>query len=214
MAGCLSWLWASNPPDNSPAGVLRREKKNLRREQRQLEREAHNLEREVQRHITNAKREVKRGNEDGARTMAREIAHSRVHILKLRRGSAQLGIVGSELSAQAAIARTGAAIAVSAQLMSALNQLYSLERTKALVTEFARQLDLSKTVQESMQDALDSLEPVVEPEAPEEQLMQEVLQEVLPEAPKKRVLARQTLGADLMKRPLIAPMMEQEMESI
>jgi hypothetical protein len=190
---CFTWLFAALNGRRQPEGlvdVVRREKKHLRQEQRSLEREAQKLEREAQKAISQAKKEVRKGNREGAVVIAREVTNTRQHAVKLKHAANQVAIIASEMGAQMAQVRVGATLAVTAQLLEAMNRLYSLERTRALVQTFAAELDRLHVADEMLSGALESAmeqtgDDVAEDED-EQLVLQQVMHEIMPRAPSLR----------------------------
>jgi hypothetical protein len=215
MASCWVWLFGS-APDTSPAGVVRKQKKLLQKERRAIDREIRELDALIERNKGLAKRDAKHGNLDGAKALAHEIAHSCLQRLRLWRAGTELDAISSDLTAQLASVRVAGTLGFSAQIMAKLNKLYSLDRTRALVTAFATELDRNRILTESLTEALESAtEPADTSDEPREQeVLDSVLREILPAAPKARVAAARTLGMqqrEAMKRPLLTPMEETEM---
>ena len=205
MANFLRWLCGTTRP-RSVAASYRRQ---FNIEKQSIDRQILKLDREIANAKVDAKKTAKQSGPEAARPLALEIALTVRQRNQLSHVSASIQLIASEMVASAS---TGAAFNISAGMMEHMNRVYTLERTRTLMTSMAREFHRHDLIDEAIAERFEaqneedddgddaSVDAIMEEllnAAPKAASKQPIAPKAVPEAPKQPIVAP--------KQPMVAP---------
>jgi charged multivesicular body protein 3 len=180
-----------------PKDLVRKWQATLRAEQRRIDRSVREIQLEESKAKKAALEAAKRGDTNAARSLAREIVHSRRAVSRLCVQKAQMISVGNALAGQLAMVRVAGTLQRSTEVMGLVGSLVRLPELGATMTAMQREMARAGLIDEVVNDALDSALGGEEVEEEADAEVERVLQEVAagavaaaPAAPRRAPAAR------------------------
>ncbi|GFH07495.1 uncharacterized protein HaLaN_02305 [Haematococcus lacustris] len=142
-----------NPVD--PKELVRKWQATLRQEQRALDRQVREIKVEENKVKKSIKEAAKRGDLVTAKTLAKEVIHSRHAVSRLVTNKAQLMSIGNALTTQMAMVRVTATLSKSTEVMQAVTAAMRLPEMQKTMMEMSREMMKAGLIDEMMSDAVD-----------------------------------------------------------
>jgi charged multivesicular body protein 3 len=161
-----------------PKELVRKWQATLRAEQRRIDRSVREIQAEEQKAKRAALEAAKRGDAGAARSLAREIVHSRRAVSRLCVQKAQMIGVGNALAGQLAMVRVAGTLQRSTEVMSVVGSLVRLPEIGATMAAMQREMARAGLIDEVVHDALDSALGGEEVEEEADAEVERVLEEV------------------------------------
>ncbi|KAJ9527375.1 hypothetical protein QJQ45_025644 [Haematococcus lacustris] len=159
-----------NPVD--PKELVRKWQATLRQEQRALDRQVREIKVEENKVKKSIKEAAKRGDLVTAKTLAKEVIHSRHAVSRLVTNKAQLMSIGNALTTQMAMVRVTATLSKSTEVMQAVTAAMRMPEMQKTMMEMSREMMKAGLIDEMMSDAVDgALDDAELDEETEEQVM-------------------------------------------
>jgi charged multivesicular body protein 2A len=153
-------FWKSKPTARETANNAKKEtKREVRSGQREIEREIRDLERQEKKIMMEIKQRAKQPgvngkNDNGLKSMAKNLVQVRNQRDKMYGVKAQLGAVGMQASAMASQVAASSAVGSVAGAMKTANGAVDATEMAKIMNEFTRQNEVMEIRQEMMDDAL------------------------------------------------------------
>ncbi|KAF0983233.1 hypothetical protein FDP41_010298 [Naegleria fowleri] len=163
----------------TPEELAKEWKSNLRAEARNMDRNIRKIEMEEVKAKKNIKDLLRKGQEDGAKLLARELIKTRKSKVRLHKTKAQINSVILQLDQQLQQLRVMGALKKSTEVMQAMNQMMKLPDLNETIRNMSREMEKAGLIEEMVDDMMDD---VLEDEDVEEAADEEVssiLDEVL-----------------------------------
>jgi charged multivesicular body protein 3 len=161
-----------------PKELVRKWQATLRAEQRRIDRSIRDIQLEEGKAKKAALDAAKRGDASAARSLAREIVHSRRAVSRLCVQKAQMVSVGNALAGQLAMVRVAGTLQRSTEVMSIVGSMVRLPEVGATMAAMQREMARAGLIDETVNDALDSALGGEEVEEEADAEVERVLQEV------------------------------------
>jgi charged multivesicular body protein 3 len=161
-----------------PKELVRKWQATLRAEQRRIDRSVREIQLEESKAKKAALEAAKRGDTNAARSLAREIVHSRRAVSRLCVQKAQMISVGNALAGQLAMVRVAGTLQRSTEVMGLVGSLVRLPELGATMAAMQREMARAGLIDEVVNDALDSALGGEEVEEEADAEVERVLQEV------------------------------------
>jgi hypothetical protein len=149
MANFLRWLCGTATPRSVATSYRRR----FNIEKQSIDRQILKLDREIANAKVDAKKTAKQCGSEAARPLALEIALTVRQRNQLAHVSASIQLIAAEMVASASI---GAAFNISAGMMAHMNRVYTLERTRTLMTSMAREFHRHDLIDEAIAERFEA----------------------------------------------------------
>lgn len=166
----------------TPEELAKEWKKGLKSEVRNMDRSIRKIEMEEVKVKNNIKMMVKKGQEDNAKIVARELIKTRKAKERLIKTKAQMNSVILQLDQQVQQLRVMGALQKSADVMTCMNQLMKLPDLQATIRNMSKEMEKAGLIEEMVDDMMDDVfeDEDVEEAADEEvsQVLNEVLENV------------------------------------
>ena len=211
MAGVLQAVQGFfKKPD--PKELVRKWQATLRAEQRRIDRNIRDIQLEEGKAKKVALEAAKRGDTTAARSLAREIVHSRRAVGRLCVQKAQMVSVGNALAGQLAMVRVAGTLQRSTEVMSLVGGMVRLPEVGATMQAMQREMARAGLIDEVVNDALDGALGGEEVEEEADAEVERVLQEVAAGAVAAAPAAPRLAPAVAARPAAAAPMQEEEEE--
>jgi len=132
--------------------------KQLRKEDRKLQRQVTAIQREEQKVTRSLKQAAKKGDKDVCKILAKEIVNSRKSVNKIYAAKANLNSVQMQMKQQLAMVKVAGALASSADVMKAMQQLIKLPEIQKTMMEMSREMMKAGILEEMLEDTMEGLE--------------------------------------------------------
>lgn len=179
----------------------------IRKENNGLQRQINQIQRGEQNAIRSIKLAAKKGDNDSAKILAKEVVHARKSVAKIYTAKANLSSVEMQIKQQAAQLRVVGSLQKSTEVMKNMQQLVKLPEIQKTMMEMSKEMMKAGIIEEMMDDAMENLED-------QDELEEDVQNEV------DKILSELTLdvGSKIAKAPsapeasLQLPEPEEELE--
>ncbi|KAL6764051.1 Snf7-domain-containing protein [Haematococcus lacustris] len=168
-----------NPVD--PKELVRKWQATLRQEQRALDRQVREIKVEENKVKKSIKEAAKRGDLVTAKTLAKEVIHSRHAVSRLVTNKAQLMSIGNALTTQMAMVRVTATLSKSTEVMQAVTAAMRMPEMQKTMMEMSREMMKAGLIDEMMSDAVDGALDDAELDEETEEQVAAVLDEIAKE---------------------------------
>jgi len=210
MAGVLLQAVQGLFKKPDPKEMVRKWQATLRAEQRKIDRSVREIQLEEQKAKKAALEAARRGDTSAARSLAKEIVHSRRAVGRLYVQKAQMISVGNALAGQMAMVRVAGTLQRSTEVMSMVGKMVRLPEIGATMAgmqrEMARAGLVDEVIGEALDDALGGPEEEEEADAEVERVLEEVARGAVAAAP----AAPRRAPAAAAARAAAAPAEEEE----
>lgn len=156
-------------------------KEKAREWQRQIRSETRKIDRDISRvrqEENRLKKEItamaKKGQEEGVRTLAKQVVRSRKSVAMLERTKCSMTAMNLQLTTAIASFSTASSLKMSASMMQAMNQLTNVPELQKTMAEMRTELDRAEVAEEIMQEGLAESDDEAEADSEVEKVYEEL----------------------------------------
>lgn len=140
----------------TPQEQLREWQRTLRQQSRGIDRQVRAIQREEKNVQKSIKEAAKRNDMKSAKSLARELVHSRKAVGRLHENRAQLNSISMHLGESVATARAVGQLQKSTEVMKLVNNLMKAPEVAATMQELSKEMMKAGVIEEMVNDGLDS----------------------------------------------------------
>ncbi|BDA50977.1 Charged multivesicular body protein 3 [Coccomyxa sp. Obi] len=160
-----------------PKELVRKWQADIRAQQRALDRQIRDIERDRKAAEKQVKDAAKRGDISSAKTLAKEIVHTKKAISRLYVNKAHFISMNSQLTEQLGLAKVAGTLSKSTEIMALVNDLMKAPQLMQTMQQMSKEMMKAGVIDEMMNDMMDStMDDDVEEETEEE--VDKVLMEI------------------------------------
>eukprot|EP00029_Vermamoeba_vermiformis_P003437 TRINITY_DN13880_c0_g1_i1.p1 TRINITY_DN13880_c0_g1~~TRINITY_DN13880_c0_g1_i1.p1 ORF type:complete len:214 (+),score=66.14 TRINITY_DN13880_c0_g1_i1:104-745(+) len=152
MQAITNFFFGKEP---TPEEMVKKWRREISAEGRTIDRTIRGIEREENKLKLEIKKAAKASDMKTAKTLAKEIVHSRKHKDRLYISKAQLNSVSLHLQQNLATYKMAGHIAKSAEVMKSMNNLIRLPELNNVMMTMSREMEKAGLIEEMMDDILD-----------------------------------------------------------
>ncbi|EIE18608.1 Snf7-domain-containing protein [Coccomyxa subellipsoidea C-169] len=188
-----------------PKELVRKWQADIRAQQRALDRQIRDIERDRKLAEKQVKDAAKRGDIQSAKTLAKEIVHTKKAISRLYVNKAHFISMNSQLTEQLGLAKVAGTLSKSTEIMKIVNDLMKAPQLMQTMQQMSKEMMKAGILDEMMSDMMDStMDEDIEEETEEEvdKVLMEIAGETLEQlagsaAPRQKQKVKVTQAAEV-----------------